>query len=89
MLIVQGERVDTEITERSETSVKNRKIPFSLPSTSSGLHQPTDDQKQQLSAMFPEHPSLTISTALELTQGDMQMGAKMIHHHHSPLFCKS
>ena len=66
------------LTERSDTSVKNRKTPFSLPSTSSGLHQPTDEQKQQLSAMFPEHPSSTISTGLELTQGDMQMGADMI-----------
>ena len=40
------------LTELSETSSKNRKTPFSLPSTSSGLHQSTDKQKQQLSAMF-------------------------------------
>ena len=51
-----------------EQSVDNRKITFSPPSTSSDIHQPTEEQQQQLVAMFPEHPSSTISTVLELMQ---------------------
>ena len=61
-----------------EQSVDNRKITFSPPSTSFDIHQPTEEQQQQLVAMFPEHPSSTISTVLELTQGDMQRAADMI-----------
>ena len=57
--------------------MENKKITFS-PFTSSDIYQPTEEQQQQLVATFPEHPQSTISTVLELTQGDMQRAGDMI-----------